>query len=272
MNGYELSRVFFDYAFEHTKEIKPNHCAVYFFAIEHCNRLGWKKQFGFPSTMVMDAVGIRSHNTYMSVFNDLEAWGFFKVVERSKNQYSSNIIELSKYTKALGKALDKALIKHKTKQSVKQRESIGELIDSIDKQENKGTINKKPIEQTEQRGSEYEVVDMLPYPTFDDFWIKYAKSESKVKSEKKWSSLKQSEKEEIMIHLNDYIISTPDKTFRKNPMTYLNNRGWEDEIITKHNGTHNGKQNGSRHKFSYDEIFVTEEQIEMEQKERARMI
>ena len=50
------------------------------------------------------------------------------MVEKSKNQYSSNIIALSKICKANDKALDKAIIKHSTKQS----ESTVQSIDSID--------------------------------------------------------------------------------------------------------------------------------------------
>lgn len=120
MNAYDLSRGFIDYSFENPTNIKPNHYALYFFAIEHCNRLGWKREFGLPTTMTMEATGIRSYNTYKKTFDELERFGFFIVKERSKNQYSSNIIELSKFDKALNKALDKALIKHTTKQSDKK--------------------------------------------------------------------------------------------------------------------------------------------------------
>lgn len=135
MNGYELSRKFVDYSFENPSKIKPNHYALYFFAIEHCNRLGWKKEFGLPTTMTMEAIGIKSYNTYIKTFNELINFGFFNLIERSKNQYSSNIIELSKFNKALDKALDKAFIKHGTK----QRESTEQSIDSINK-----PINNKP--------------------------------------------------------------------------------------------------------------------------------
>lgn len=54
------------------------------------------------------------------------------MVQKSRNQYSANIIALSKNNKALDKALDKAIIKHSTK----QRESI----DSINKPINNRTI------------------------------------------------------------------------------------------------------------------------------------
>ena len=127
MNGYELSRNWFDWCFENPEKISPNHSALYFFCIEHCNRLGWKEKFGLPTTMAKEAIGIRSYNTYIKTLNELVEFGFIKMIEKSKNQFSSNIIALSNFDKAVNKALDKALIKHKTK----QRESI----DSIDKQE-----------------------------------------------------------------------------------------------------------------------------------------
>ena len=134
MNVYDLSRNFWNWAFENPDLIKPNHSAMYFFAIEHCNRLGWKEKFGFPTTMAMEAIGIKSYNTFINTLKDLEKFGFIIMVERSKNQYSANIIALSKFDKALDKALDEAMIKHGTKQSESTVQSISESIDSIDKQ------------------------------------------------------------------------------------------------------------------------------------------
>lgn len=133
MNGYDLSRKWFDFCFENPEKICPNHTAMYFFIIEHCNRLGWKEKFGLPTTMVKDAIGIRNFRTYKNTLNDLVEFGFIKMIEVSKNQYSSNIIAIVNYTKASTKALDKALQKHSQKQS--------KSIATIDKQE---TINNKP--------------------------------------------------------------------------------------------------------------------------------
>lgn len=135
MDIYNLSRNFWNFSFENPEKIKPNHIAMYFFAIEHCNRLGWKEKFGFPTTMVMDAISIKSYNTFIKTLNDLVDYGFFKMIEKSKNQYSSNIIALSKFDKANNKALDKAITKHSTKQV----ESTVQSIDSIDIQDNNNT-------------------------------------------------------------------------------------------------------------------------------------
>ena len=138
MNSYELSRNWFNYCFDNPEKVKPSHTAVYFFAIEHCNRLGWKEKFGFPSQMVMEAVGIKNWRTYSKVLNDLVDFGFIKMIEISKNQYSSNIIAIVKNTKAPTKALDKALQKHSTKQ--------GQSTVSIDKQLNKEQVTNISVE------------------------------------------------------------------------------------------------------------------------------
>ncbi|MDN5396912.1 MAG: hypothetical protein L0G07_09025 [Chryseobacterium sp.] len=133
MNIYELSRRYWDWSFENPDKVKPNHSAMYFFAIEHCNRLGWKTKFGFPTTMVMEAIGIKSYNTFISTLNDLAQWGFIKVIERSKNQYSANIVAISNFDEAHNNALNEALMRHTTKQSESIDQSTVESIDSIDK-------------------------------------------------------------------------------------------------------------------------------------------
>lgn len=139
LNGYDLSRAWFDFAFENPDIISPNHAALFFFAIENCNRLGWKKQFGLPATMAMEAIGIRSYNTYKKVFDDLVKWGFFTLIQKSKNQYSSNVIALSIFEGATDKALDKALTKHGTKHPTKQKE-YNKTIEQINKETNKGEV------------------------------------------------------------------------------------------------------------------------------------
>jgi hypothetical protein len=125
-NGYELSRTWFDFCFENPELITPTHTAVYFFCIEHCNRLGWKDKFGIPTQMAMDAIGVKNWRTYIKSFNDIVDWGFIKVIQKSKNQYSANVIAIVKNTKAIQKhsnstaeantkALSKAIQKHSQK-------------------------------------------------------------------------------------------------------------------------------------------------------------
>ncbi len=154
MNSFDLSRSWFNFSFENPEKIKPIHSSIFFFAIEHCNRLGNKEKFGFPSQMTMDAIGVKKYQTYGKALSDLEEWGFITFIERSKNQYSANIISINAPTKngiARGKALDKATIKH----GAKQGHSTGQGKDSIDKPLNQETI--KPLFKDEDLKNELYV-------------------------------------------------------------------------------------------------------------------
>lgn len=137
LTQYDLSRSFWDFTFENPDQVKTTHIAIFFFAVEHCNRLGWKEKFGLPTSMVKEAIGLKSYNTYKKHFDDLVEWGFFIVKEYSKNQHSSNIIALSKNDKAHNKALDRA----NSRRPIKKDESTSEsTIQSTG--ESTGSINK----------------------------------------------------------------------------------------------------------------------------------
>ena len=145
---FTLMRNWFNWCFDNPDIINPNHTALYMFCIEHNNRMGWKTKYGLPTTMAMEAIGIKSYNTYKKTFDDLIKFGFIKLIESSKNQYSSNIIALSISDKALDKALDKATAKHYTKQLQSTIQSTGESNDSID-------IHNTIIQNTEIPNTEY---------------------------------------------------------------------------------------------------------------------
>jgi len=73
---------------------------------------------------------------------------------------------------------------------------------------------------------------------FDVFWNLYDKKiGDKIKILKKWKHLSNSDRTAIIEYIPKYIDANPDKKYRKNPETFLNNKSWNDEII-KHNGTH----------------------------------
>lgn len=140
MTGYELSRNWFDWAFENPDLNSPTHTATYMWIIDKWNRSGQVKKLVLPSSESMAAIGVKSYNTYIKVLQDLISYGFIEMVQKSKNQYTANIIAISEFNKALDKALDKAMIKHATKQSESTIQSTGESICSIYKQSNKVTI------------------------------------------------------------------------------------------------------------------------------------
>ncbi len=139
MDGYSLSKNYWDWAFENPELVNSSSSALYFFCIEHCNRLGWKEKFGLPTEMAMSAIGIKNYKTYYKAFSSLVENGFIKVVTKSKNQYSANVIALVENTKANTKALTKAMLKHDTKHALSSVD--------IDKPINQELLNQEPIKR-----------------------------------------------------------------------------------------------------------------------------
>jgi hypothetical protein len=66
---------------------------------------------------------------------------------------------------------------------------------------------------------------------FNVFWDSFGKKQDLQKCQAKWSKLNEKEKNAALDKVAAYVHSTPDVQFRKNPLTWLNGKCWEDEII-----------------------------------------
>ena len=86
---------------------------------------------------------------------------------------------------------------------------------------------------------------------FDEFWEAYDKKTGRTNAEKKWSNLSQGDRELILQHVPKYVKATPDKQYRKNPTTYLNQKAWLDEDLPS-----NGKQVDGRSDISDDDLLM----------------
>jgi hypothetical protein len=93
MNGYQLTRRWFDFAFKH-KEVKSQHTALYCWCVELNNRLQWKDSFGLPTHEACEFTGIGNRNTFYAALEDLKKWGFIDIIQESNNQSVSRIISL----------------------------------------------------------------------------------------------------------------------------------------------------------------------------------
>lgn len=67
-------------------------------------------------------------------------------------------------------------------------------------------------------------------PMFDIFWNLYGKKTDTVKCQLKFEKLTDAEIQKIMHVVSNYVKSTPDLKFRKNPLTWLNGKCWDDDI------------------------------------------
>src|SRR5204863_3812624 len=109
MDGYTLTRQWFDFVFENPAKTKPIHGIIYLWLVELNNRLGWVTEFSSPATQCMAACSIASYNTYKKAFDELIEFGFVEMKRKSINQYTSSVIALSIIDRAKVKALDKAI-------------------------------------------------------------------------------------------------------------------------------------------------------------------
>tara|TARA_R110000737_G_scaffold57101_1_gene82142 strand:+ start:641 stop:1336 length:696 start_codon:yes stop_codon:yes gene_type:complete len=66
---------------------------------------------------------------------------------------------------------------------------------------------------------------------FAEFWDLYGKKTDSSKCKTKFARLTKTEIELLFEKLPAYIKSTPDKQYRKNPITWLNGKCWNDEIM-----------------------------------------
>ena len=77
-------------------------------------------------------------------------------------------------------------------------------------------------------------VDIIDEFNFENFWNLYDKKVGdKSKLEKKYRKLTSDERSAIFEYIPMYKAAIPDKQFRKNPETFLNNKSWNDELIPK---------------------------------------
>lgn len=86
-------------------------------------------------------------------------------------------------------------------------------------------------ESTQTKRKETKLNKTINIP-FDSFWDLYdKKTGEKGKLSEKWNKLSDLERTEIMRYIPNYKICQPDKKFRKDPQTFLNNKSWNDELI-----------------------------------------
>ena len=96
-----------------------------------------------------------------------------------------------------------------------------------------GTVSNKDINTNKEFNTNKEL--------FDNFWNAYDKKVGlKEKVEKKWNKLSLEDQKAILEYIPKYKIAQPNKTYRKNPETFLNNRSWEDELISDNKGGNKG--------------------------------
>jgi hypothetical protein len=215
--------------------LPPDYKLAFMFIKDNCDQAGvWKPNKRLAETML--GVKIEWDDFLISCDGRVkliqgEYWWITRFVEFQYGTLSENckphipvINLLKKYQlfERVSKGYPKGIETLEEKEKDKEEEKVKE------KEIEKAVLKLQEIQETEEANL---------YPTFEDFWNEYDKKiGDKVKLKKKWDKLSQNDKEIILDYIPMYKLSQPDKKYRKNPDTFLNNQSWNDELLN------NGKQ------------------------------
>jgi len=172
----------------------------------------------------------------------------------ANNQYFMTLYGVSKVTisKRINRLvktghLKSVLVYHEGSKQVKQR-YLSILAHPMEVNFNRGM---KEILKENNNSSSSINTSLISGYSFEDFWNDYDKKVGdKERVQKKFEGFSEKVREEIRLHLPKYKEAQPEKRFRKNPETFLNQKGWTNEIIqSTTNGTSNQKSQSRVDKF-----------------------
>lgn len=135
--------------------------------------------------------------------------------------------------------------------------SMSNIIEKEDKEED--NINNK-ISSTKDKSFSEDIVSIarddeeqtILTGDFFTWWNLYDKKVGREACMKKWLNLTKKEQQACIDAAKTYVASTPDKKYRKNPLTYLNQKSWNDEIIISDGSTDNRAGYGRQQQRDYD--------------------
>lgn len=96
---------------------------------------------------------------------------------------------------------------------------------------NSETISKENKEKNIDKSISQKKAD------FARWWSLYDKKIGRAKCYAKWLRLTDEERALCIANTPRYVASTPNKQYRKHPLTYLNGECWNDEIVVNNNAT-----------------------------------
>jgi len=120
-------------------------------------------------------------------------------------------------------------LEQRNDKSAKARKSASYRWENANAMQTQSDSNaKKERKGKEIKGKEIKEINI----SFDSFWDLYdKKTGDKTKLIFKWDKLSDTDRMDIMDYIPRYKICQPDKKFRKDPQTFLNNKSWNDELI-----------------------------------------
>jgi hypothetical protein len=208
MNGYTLA--------SHFRKLRPSflfssiEADLFYELVALCNERNWPTDFQYSNPLLCATLGV-SEKSLISARNRLKQAGLLEFTsghKRSPTVYCFLDPDAE---------IPLPQVSQSGSQSGTQRgrESGTQSGTSINKEKTKRKTNPTPA--------------LAEEGAFADFWQAYGKKEDKHKCAQRWHTLTAAERQAALAHVPGYVAATPEKRYRKNPLTYLNGKCWQDE-------------------------------------------
>jgi Domain of unknown function (DUF4373) len=129
-----------------------------------------------------------------------------------------------------GETFNKQLLNFSEKYQIKKEKNAKRISEWRENQQLSENVTRSEHDCNDYKVNESKLNEVNNTKEFEIFWNSYGKKVDRVKCEKAWKKLKKQEIEKILETINRYVGANPDIQYRKNPLTYLNGKCFNDEL------------------------------------------
>ncbi len=229
MNYIELINNF--WAVSESEDLSPHDQSTYFAILKYCNSLSWLNPFVCHWEILIQ-YSKTSKNSFYKSCETLDGIGLIKWQKGQRNSNKKPKIFVLDFKNKEGTNREQRRNNEGT-----TREHGGNLYKLINKETIKLINNNAAVVNSNLK----DWIDSHKEPehdnnSFSEFWDLYDKKIDRAKCEKAFKKLTAKEIEAIKAALPNYVKSTPDTQYRKNPLTWINGKCWNDEVMEKKKG------------------------------------
>ncbi|SFP79364.1 hypothetical protein [Hymenobacter arizonensis] len=233
LNGYALTNQFRKLRLRW--DFTPLEAYLFFELVAMCNDEGWPAEFSAKNSVLTSALGC-SEKAIIKCRLTLKKAGLIDYTEGQNRRPTAYRFCLAKglpevsvpNTKHLPEGLPQVSVQaeeHSKHLPEGLPEGLPEVSPYIEQTKTKTNTARRAV-SAENSASKNDVENDVP---FEPFWDAFAKKVDTVKSRKAWDKLTPAQRLEAFAKVPAYVAATPERRYRKNPLTWLNGECWRDE-------------------------------------------
>ena len=217
MNGYTLANHFRKLRSSFT--FSALEADLFYELVALCNERNWPTEFQYPNHLLCATLSNMAESTLIRARNRLKQAGLLEFTSGHKrNPTVYCLIDPDAPTIPLHSASTSASTNASRSDSTSARRSDSCII----KDKTKRKTNTQPPAPADA---------VSEFLSFDAFWQAYDKKQDRHKSAQRWEALSPADRQAALDSLPAYVAATPNRKYRKNPLTWLTGRCWLDEEV-----------------------------------------